>query len=65
MPRRHSEAQSVDRARKPRVGTLYLFLTVWRRPRSVAGNVFRGSLGDLIEWYDWYAYAAFSIYHRR
>jgi MFS transporter, MHS family, alpha-ketoglutarate permease len=33
-----------------------------RRPRSVAGNVIRGSLGNLIEWYDWYAYAAFSIY---
>ena len=32
------------------------------RPRSVAGNVVRGSLGNLIEWYDWYAYAAFSIY---
>jgi MHS family alpha-ketoglutarate permease-like MFS transporter len=30
--------------------------------RSVAGNVARGSLGNLIEWYDWYAYAAFSIY---
>ncbi len=29
---------------------------------SVAGNVIRGSLGNLIEWYDWYAYAAFSIY---
>ena len=32
------------------------------RARSVAGNVTRGSLGNLIEWYDWYAYAAFSIY---
>jgi MHS family alpha-ketoglutarate permease-like MFS transporter len=30
--------------------------------RSLAGNVIRGSLGNLIEWYDWYAYAAFSIY---
>lgn len=30
--------------------------------RSVAGNVIRGSLGNLIEWYDWYVYAAFSIY---
>lgn len=30
--------------------------------KSVAGNVIRGSLGNLIEWYDWYAYAAFSIY---
>lgn len=28
----------------------------------MAGNVIRGSLGNLIEWYDWYAYAAFSIY---
>lgn len=33
-----------------------------KAPRSVAGNVIRGSLGNLIEWYDWYAYAAFSIY---
>ena len=32
------------------------------RTRSVAGNVIRGSLGNLIEWYDWYAYAAFSVY---
>jgi len=32
------------------------------RASSVAGNVIRGSLGNLIEWYDWYAYAAFSIY---
>jgi len=32
------------------------------RAQSVAGNVMRGSLGNLIEWYDWYAYAAFSIY---
>jgi len=30
--------------------------------KTVAGNVIRGSLGNLIEWYDWYAYAAFSIY---
>jgi MHS family alpha-ketoglutarate permease-like MFS transporter len=30
--------------------------------KSVAGNVIRGSLGNLIEWYDWYVYAAFSIY---
>lgn len=29
---------------------------------SVVANVVRGSLGNLIEWYDWYAYAAFSIY---
>ncbi|WP_223199403.1 MFS transporter [Solihabitans fulvus] len=29
---------------------------------SVIGNVIRGSVGNLIEWYDWYAYTAFSIY---
>jgi len=26
-----------------------------RPPRGVISNVIRGSLGDLIEWYDWYA----------
>lgn len=31
-------------------------------PKSPAGNVIRGSLGNLIEWYDWYVYAAFSVY---
>jgi MHS family alpha-ketoglutarate permease-like MFS transporter len=30
--------------------------------RRVVGNVIRGSIGNLIEWYDWYAYTAFSIY---
>ncbi|WP_344307778.1 MFS transporter [Fodinicola feengrottensis] len=35
---------------------------VVRTRHSVAGNVVRGSLGNLIEWYDWYAYAAFSVY---
>jgi MFS transporter, MHS family, alpha-ketoglutarate permease len=30
--------------------------------KSPVANVIRGSLGNLIEWYDWYAYAAFSIY---
>jgi MFS transporter, MHS family, alpha-ketoglutarate permease len=30
--------------------------------RRVVGNVIRGSVGNLIEWYDWYAYTAFSIY---
>ncbi len=25
-------------------------------------SIFRGSLGNLVEWYDWYAYAAFSLY---
>ncbi|WP_227998533.1 MFS transporter [Nocardia australiensis] len=30
--------------------------------RRVIANVMRGSLGNLIEWYDWYVYAAFSVY---
>lgn len=30
--------------------------------RRVVRNVVRGSIGNLIEWYDWYAYTAFSIY---
>ena len=29
---------------------------------SALGNVIRGSLGNLIEWYDWYVYSAFSVY---
>ena len=33
-----------------------------RSERRVIGNVVRGSIGNLIEWYDWYAYAAFSVY---
>ncbi|GAA2774859.1 MFS transporter [Saccharopolyspora taberi] len=30
--------------------------------RRVVANVVRGSVGNLIEWYDWYAYTAFSVY---
>ncbi|MEV8615586.1 MFS transporter [Amycolatopsis sp. NPDC051373] len=30
--------------------------------RRVVGNVLRGSIGNLVEWYDWYAYSAFTIY---
>ncbi|GAA1101195.1 MFS transporter [Nocardiopsis composta] len=30
--------------------------------RRVIANVFKGSVGNLIEWYDWYAYTAFSVY---
>ncbi|MFF0164079.1 MFS transporter [Streptomyces sp. NPDC005263] len=29
---------------------------------QVTANVIRGCLGNLIEWYDWFAYATFSIY---
>jgi MHS family alpha-ketoglutarate permease-like MFS transporter len=33
-------------------------ITVGRRIRSIFG----GSVGNLIEWYDWFAYSAFSLY---
>jgi MHS family alpha-ketoglutarate permease-like MFS transporter len=32
------------------------------RRRSVASNVARGCLGNLVEWFDWFVYATFSIY---
>ncbi|WP_345955531.1 MFS transporter [Mucilaginibacter sp. PAMB04168] len=35
-----------------------LNLTVSNRIRSIIG----GSLGNLVEWYDWYIYSAFSLY---
>lgn len=30
--------------------------------RRIAGNILKGSLGNMIEWYDWYVYAAFAVY---
>ena len=36
----------------------HIELTTSQRLRSIL----RGSIGNLIEWYDWYVYAAFSIY---
>lgn len=33
-----------------------------RDERRVVSNIVRGSIGNLIEWYDWYAYTAFSVY---
>lgn len=30
--------------------------------RRITSNIMKGSLGNLIEWYDWYAYAAFAVY---
>ncbi len=36
-------------------------LTTARRLRSIVG----GSIGNLIEWYDWYVYSAFSLYFAR
>ncbi|WP_327743191.1 MFS transporter [Streptomyces europaeiscabiei] len=31
-------------------------------PTRVTANVVRGCLGNLVEWYDWFIYATFSIY---
>src|SRR3954447_25051686 len=30
--------------------------------RSVVGNILRGSLGNLVEWYDFYVLSAFAVY---
>lgn len=32
------------------------------RPRHAVRSVIGGSLGNLVEWYDWYIYSAFSLY---
>jgi len=32
------------------------------RPRNPVRSVIGGSLGNLVEWYDWYIYSAFSLY---
>ncbi|WP_340315374.1 MFS transporter [Rhizorhabdus argentea] len=32
------------------------------RPRNAIRSVVGGSLGNLVEWYDWYIYSAFSLY---
>ncbi|MEU3844621.1 MFS transporter [Streptomyces sp. NPDC028635] len=42
---------TTERVRDPRRGE-----------RRVVSNILRGSIGNLIEWYDWYAYTAFSVY---
>lgn len=32
------------------------------KPRNAVRSVVGGSLGNLVEWYDWYIYSAFSLY---
>ncbi|MDA1644976.1 MULTISPECIES: MFS transporter [Bacillus] len=32
------------------------------KSNRVASNIFKGSVGNLIEWYDWYVYSAFAVY---
>lgn len=33
-----------------------------RSEKQIASNVLKGSLGNLIEWFDWYVYVSFAIY---
>lgn len=35
------------------------------KSNRVAGNIFKGSVGNLIEWYDWYVYSAFAVYFQQ
>jgi MHS family alpha-ketoglutarate permease-like MFS transporter len=37
-------------------------LTEREKTRRITGNIFKGSVGNLIEWYDWYVYTAFAVY---
>lgn len=30
--------------------------------RQITANIVKGSLGNMIEWFDWYIYASFTIY---
>lgn len=32
------------------------------KTRRITSNIFKGSVGNLIEWYDWYVYSAFAVY---
>ena len=36
--------------------------TATTRPRNPVRSVVGGSLGNLVEWYDWYIYSAFALY---
>ncbi|WP_288531783.1 MFS transporter [uncultured Secundilactobacillus sp.] len=33
-----------------------------RSEKRVAANILKGSLGNMIEWFDWYVYASFAVY---
>lgn len=33
-----------------------------RTEKEIISNVLKGSLGNLIEWFDWYVYASFAVY---
>eukprot|EP01042_Synura_sphagnicola_P022959 gene22959-29270_t len=32
------------------------------KPAGKLGSILGGSIGNLVEWYDWYAYSAFTLY---
>lgn len=32
------------------------------KSKRITSNIFKGSIGNLIEWYDWYVYSAFAVY---
>jgi MHS family alpha-ketoglutarate permease-like MFS transporter len=36
--------------------------TEHREIRRITSNILKGSVGNLIEWYDWYVYSAFAVY---
>jgi hypothetical protein len=55
-PAQPNAAAPADRAENPQ-GSLASRDT-FRRLRSI----FSGSIGNLIEWYDWYVYSAFALY---
>jgi len=42
--------------------TLALSAAAQTRPASRLKSIFGGSVGNLVEWYDWFVYSAFSIY---
>ena len=58
-PAQPNAAAPADRAESPQ-GSLASRDT-FRRLRSI----FSGSIGNLIEWYDWYVYSAFALYFAR
>jgi MHS family alpha-ketoglutarate permease-like MFS transporter len=58
-PAQPNAAAPADRAENPQ-GSLASRDT-FRRLRSI----FSGSIGNLIEWYDWYVYSAFALYFAR
>lgn len=53
MPTAHSEPANAARP---------VFATPPLTPRQRLKSIFGGSIGNLVEWYDWYVYSAFALY---